>query len=176
MSSAVFASAQAPAQGWPRGLLFSLCAAMLLAALGSSLANIALPALAQAWRAPFAQVQWVVLAYLLTLTALSISLGRLSDRLGRRRLLLAGLAAFSVASALGAAAPSLAWLIAARALQGLGAACMMSLSLACVSDWAPAGRSGHAMGWLGGMSALGSTLGPALGGALIAHAGWPALF
>lgn len=161
---------------WLRQLLFSLCLSMLLSALGSSLANVGLPALLQAWRAPFAQVQWVVLAYLLTLTALSVSVGRLSDSLGRRRLLLTGIAVFSVGSALCAAAPSLPALIAARALQGLGAACMMALSMAGVSDWAPAGRAGRAMGWLGSLSAVGSTLGPSLGGALIAWSGWPAMF
>lgn len=161
---------------WSPMLLFSLCLSMLLSALGSSLGNVALPALAQAWRAPFALVQWVALGYLLTLTALSVSVGRLSDSLGRRRLLLAGIAVFSIGSALCAAAPSLPMLIAARALQGLGAACMMALSMAGVSDWAPAGRAGRAMGWLGSLSAVGSTLGPSLGGGLIAWSGWPAMF
>ena len=80
--------------------LASLSLSMLLAALGTSVANVGLPALALALHASFQQVQWVTLAYLLTLTALSVSAGRLGDLLGRRTLLLGGIAVFTLASAL----------------------------------------------------------------------------
>ena len=149
---------------------------MLLAALGTSMANVGLPTLAQALHASFQQVQWVTLAYLLTLTALSVSAGRLGDLLGRRTLLLGGIAVFTLASALCAVAPSLGWLIAARALQGLGAASMMALTLASVGELAGASETGRAMGLLGSLSAVGSALGPLLGGSLIAGFGWPAMF
>lgn len=156
--------------------LASLSLSMLLAALGTSVANVGLPALALALHASFQQVQWVTLAYLLTLTALSVSAGRLGDLLGRRTLLLGGIAVFTLASALCALAPDLGWLIAGRALQGLGAASMMALTLASVGDMTPKNATGRVMGLLGSLSALGSALGPSLGGALITGFGWPAMF
>ena len=161
---------------FPRRPLAALSLSMLLSSLGTSIANVSLPTLQQAFGASFQQVQWVVLAYLLAVTTLIVSAGRLGDAVGRRRLLLAGIALFTLASALCAAAPSLTLLIAARALQGLGAAAMMALTLAMAGDIAPQGRTGAVMGMLGTMSALGTALGPVLGGLLIAQAGWPAIF
>lgn len=168
------ASLSAPAT--PRAVLASLGLATLLASLGTSIANVGLPTLAQAFGATFQQVQWVVLAYLLATTTAVVGVGRLGDVLGRRRLLLAGLALFTGASLLCALAPSLPWLVAARALQGLGAAVMMALGMALVADAVPAARTGSAMGLLGTLSAVGTALGPTLGGVLIAGWGWPALF
>lgn len=168
------ASLSAPAT--PRGVLSSLGLATLLASLGTSIANVGLPTLAQAFGATFQQVQWVVLAYLLATTTAVVGVGRLGDVLGRRRLLLAGLALFTGASLLCALAPSLPWLVAARALQGLGAAVMMALGMALVADAVPAARTGSAMGLLGTLSAVGTALGPTLGGVLIAGWGWPALY
>ena len=159
--------------GWA---LAALSLAMLLASLGTSVANVALPTLEEDFGASFGQVQWVVLAYLLALTTLVVSAGRLGDLVGRRRLLLAGLAVFTAASALCAAAPSLTLLIAARAAQGAGAALMMALTLAFVAETVPAARTGAAMGLLGTTSAIGTALGPSLGGALIAGPGWRAIF
>ena len=111
---------------------------MLLSSLGTSVANVALPTLEDDFGASFGQVQWVVLAYLLAVTTLVVSAGRLGDLVGRRRLLLAGLALFIVASALCAAAPSLPLLVAARGAQGPGAALMMALTLAFVAAAVPA--------------------------------------
>ncbi|MCB2001271.1 MAG: MFS transporter, partial [Rhodoferax sp.] len=88
----------------------------------------------------------------------------------------AGIGVFSAASVLCALAPSLAWLVAARALQGVGAAVMMALTMAFVGDTVPKARTGSAMGLLGTMSAVGTAMGPSLGGLLIAGWGWPALF
>ncbi|WP_350616084.1 MFS transporter [Pseudomonas sp. HY7a-MNA-CIBAN-0227] len=160
----------------PRGALASLSLSMLLASLGTSIANVGLPSLAQAFDASLQAVQWVVLAYLLAITAVIVSVGRLGDRLGRRRLLLAGLALFTLACALCGAAPSLGLLIGARALQGLGAATMMAMTMALVGETVPKDRTGHAMGLLGTMSAIGTALGPGIGGVLIAGWGWQALF
>ncbi|WP_426055213.1 MFS transporter [Janthinobacterium sp. PSPC2-1] len=159
-----------------RGALASLSLAMLLPALGTSIANVGLPDMARALQAPFQDVQWIVLAYLLAITALIVSVGRLGDMLGRRRLLLAGIALFAIASILCALAPTLWLLVAARALQGLGASVMMALTMAFVGSTVPKARTGSAMGLLGTMSAVGTTLGPALGGLLIAHFGWQAIF
>jgi len=149
---------------------------MLLSALGTSIANVALPTLAQAFNASFQEVQWVVLSYLLAITTLIVSVGRLGDLIGRRRLLLAGVFLFTVASVLSGLAPTLELLIAARALQGLGAAIMMALTMAFVGEMVPKEKTGSAMGLLGTMSAIGTALGPSLGGVLIAGFGWRAIF
>jgi len=162
-----------PAVRWA---LASLSLSMLLSSLGTSIANVGLPTLAQAFNASFQQVQWIVLAYLLAITTLIVGAGRLGDIVGRRRLLLAGIGLFTAASVLCAAAPTLWLLVAARAVQGLGAAVMMALTMAFVAETVPKARTGSAMGLLGTMSAVGTALGPSLGGVLIAGFGWRALF
>jgi EmrB/QacA subfamily drug resistance transporter len=149
---------------------------MLLSSLGTSIANVALPTLAQAFGASFQQAQWIVLAYLLAVTTLIVGVGRLGDMVGRRRLLLAGLLLFTAASVLCGIAPTLWLLIAARGAQGLGAAVMMALALALVGETVPKARTGRAMGLLGTMSAVGTALGPTLGGILISGLGWHAIF
>ena len=106
----------------PNAALASLSLSMLLSSLGTSIANVGLPTLAQAFNAPFSHVQWVVLAYLLAITTLVVSVGRLGDLMGRRRLLLAGIALITTASMLCGTAPTLWLLVCARAVQGLGAA------------------------------------------------------
>ncbi len=157
-------------------ILATLSLSMLLSALGTSIANVALPTLARAFDAPFQQVQWIVIAYLLAVTTLIVSVGRLGDIVGRRRLLLAGVFVFTLASILCAGAPTLGLLIAARAAQGLGAAVMMALTMAFVGDTVPKEKTGSAMGLLGTMSAIGTALGPSLGGVLIAALDWRAIF
>lgn len=149
---------------------------MLLSSLGTSIANVGLPTFVQAFDAPFQSVQWVVLAYLLAVTTLVVSAGRLGDLFGRRRLMLAGIAVFTSASLVCAAAPSLSILIIARAGQGFGAAVMMALTMALVGGAVPKERAGRAMGLLGTMSAVGTALGPSLGGVLIGTFGWQAIF
>jgi len=156
--------------------LAGLSLSMLMSSLGTSIANVALPTLAQAFNASFQEVQWVVLAYLLAITTLIVSVGRLGDITGRRPLLLAGIFLFTVASLLCAAAPTLWLLIAARAAQGLGAAIMMVLAMAFAGETVPKDRIGSAMGLFGTMSAIGTALGPSLSGVLIAALGWQAIF
>lgn len=163
----------APSVRWA---LAGLALSMLLSSLGTSIANVALPSLALAFAASFQEVQWVVLAYLLAVTTLIVSVGRLGDLIGRRRLLLGGIFVFTLASVLCALTPTLGLLIAARAIQGLGAAVMMALTMAFVGETVPKEKTGSAMGLLGTMSAIGTALGPTLGGMLIAACGWPAIF
>jgi EmrB/QacA subfamily drug resistance transporter len=170
---------QAEQAGLPlaaRWALASLSLCMLLSSLGTSIANVGLPTLAQAFNTSFQEVQWVVIAYLLAITTLIVSAGRLGDLIGRRRLLLAGILLFTAASVLCGMAPTLWLLIAARAAQGLGAAVMMALTMALVGETVPKAKTGSAMGLLGTMSAAGTALGPSLGGVLIAGPGWQALF
>jgi EmrB/QacA subfamily drug resistance transporter len=156
--------------------LTSLSLSMLMPSLDTSIANAGLPTLARAFTASFQEVQWIVLAYLLAITTLIVSVGRLGDIIGRRRLLLAGICLFTVASLLCGFAPTLWLLIAARAAQGLGAAIMMALTVAFVGETVPKAKTGSAMGLLGTMSAIGTTLGPSLGGVLIAGLGWRTIF
>jgi MFS family permease len=149
---------------------------MLMSSLDTSIANAALPVLSAAFGAPFQAVRWVILAYLVALTGFTVIAGRLGDILGRRRLLLAGVATFTAASLACGLAPSLAVLLVARAAQGLGAATMMALAMALAGDIVTVSRTGRAMGALGTVSAIGTTLGPSLGGAMTARFGWEAIF
>ncbi|NVO14363.1 MAG: MFS transporter [Rhodoplanes sp.] len=164
---------RAPSVRWA---LASLSLSMLLSSLGTSIANVGLPTMAQAFDASFQDVQWIVLAYLLAITTLIVSVGRLGDVTGRRRLLLAGIVLFTVASSLCGIAPTLSLLIAARAAQGSSAAIMMALTMAFVGETVPKAKTGGAMGLLAAMSAIGTALGPSLGGILIAGFGWRAIF
>ena len=159
-----------------RGALAGLSLSMLLASLGTSGANVALPTLTRVFGASFQAVQWIVLAYLLAVTSIIVGAGRLGDLIGRRRLLQLGIALFTGASLVSGLAPSLAVLIMARVVQGAGAAVMMALSIAFVGDAVAPTRVGRAMGLLGTMSAVGTALGPSLGGMLLTFPGWRALF
>jgi len=149
---------------------------MLLASLGTNIANVALPTLAQAFGATFQQVQWVVIAYMLAMTTLVVSAGRLADMVGRKRLMLAAIGVVTTGVLLSGLAPSLWLLTAARALQGLGAAIVIALAMALAGDAVPPSRTGRAMGVLATMSAVGTALGPTLAGLLIAVSGWRAVF
>jgi EmrB/QacA subfamily drug resistance transporter len=159
-----------------RGGLISLALPTLLSSLGSSITNVSLPTLAQVVGASFQDVQWVVIAYLLAVTTLIVGVGRLGDIISRRTLLLAGLGLFMFSSLGCAVAPSIWWLIAARAVQGLGGAVMMVITLALVGETINKEQVGRAMGLLGTLSAVGTALGPTLGGILISGFGWPSIF
>ncbi|MDF2509464.1 MAG: yebQ [Microbacterium sp.] len=153
-----------------------LALSVLVASIGTSAANVALPTIAAELDGTFAQAQWVALAYLLAMTATSLAVGHLGDLIGRRRVLLLGIGVFTIAAALSAVAPTLWMLIGTRALQGIGAAVMMALPLARARDMVPPERLGRVMGLLGTTAAVGTASGPALGGLLITVAGWPAIF
>ncbi len=160
----------------PTAALAALAGATLLAAMGSSIATVALPSLAAAFPATIAELQWVILAYLLTMTVTIVAAGRLGDLHGHRRLLLIGLALFTAASLAGAASPNLGLLFAARAVQGVGAAVLMAMPMSIARNTVAADRTGAVMGLLGTMSAIGTALGPSLGGLLMAQFGWQAAF
>ena len=154
----------------------TLALATLLSSLGASSPNVALPTFAAAFNASFGQVQWVLLAYLLAITTVVVGAGRLGDIAGRRRVLLAGIGLFTFASMLCALAPTLPLLIAARVVQGLGAAAMTALTMACVGNAVPVAARSRALGLLVTMSAIGTAAGPWLGGGLLAWLGWSAIF
>jgi MFS family permease len=165
-----------PSVSTATGRLAALALVMLLPSLGTSIANVALPSLATAFTASFQDVQWVVIGYLLAVTSLIVGAGRLGDLIGRRRALLIGIGLFAVASVGCALSPTVWILVLMRALQGAGAAFMMSLTMALVGDMVAPERTGRAIGLLGTVSAVGTALGPSLGGALISAFGWPSVF
>lgn len=154
----------------------TLALATLLASLGVSSSTVTLPILAEDFTAPLSQVQWVILAYLIAITILITVAGWLGDHYGKRPVLITGLALYAIAAGICAAAPWLSLLILARALQGMGGAILMALPMAMLRDMIPANGIGRAMGVMGTMSAIGTALGPALGGVLIEMAGWRAIF
>lgn len=156
--------------------LVGLSISILMASLDTSIANSGLPAVAKAFNASFQQTQWVILSYLLAVTTLIVSVGRLGDIIGKHRLLVSGIALFIVSSVFCGGAPSLGVLVGARVAQGVGAAMMLSLSIAFIGDTVSQERTGSAMGLLGTMSAIGTALGPPLGGFLISGIGWRAMF
>lgn len=153
-----------------------LAGATLLASLGVSIATIALPTLARSFPVPLATLQWVILAYLLAMTVTIVSAGRLGDLYGHRRVLLAGLLLFALASVLCAVSPNLIILIGARALQGVGGAILVALPMSIARETVPEQKLGSVMGLLGTMSAAGTALGPSLGGVVMANLGWQAAF
>lgn len=166
----------APQTSAARGALAALALLMLLPSLAMSSANVALPVLSDVFNATFQQMQWVILAYLLASTTSMVSVGKFGDIIGRRRLLLGGIAIFTLASLVCGSVATLGWLIAARVGQGMGAAILLALAIAMVGETVPKAKTGSAMGLLGAMSAIGTALGPSLGGVLLAGLGWRAIF
>jgi EmrB/QacA subfamily drug resistance transporter len=147
-----------------------------VAGIDSTVVAVALPAIGRNLHASFQALQWTVTSYTLTLAALILLAGSLSDRWGRRRVFLAGLIWFTLASVLCAAAPSIGWLIAARAVQGIGGALMTPASLAIIeATFQPADRT-RAIGTWAGFSGVSAAIAPFLGGWLLEAGSWRAIF
>ncbi len=161
---------------YPRATLAATVLGSSLAFIDGSVVNVALPALARDLRASPANLSWTINAYLLPLGALILLGGGLGDHFGRRRLFLIGLVAFTVASLVCAAAPSLSWLLAARGLQGLGAALLMPNSLAILGTAFVGEARGRAIGTWAAAGALSGALGPIIGGWLVDTIGWRVIF
>ena len=138
--------------------------------------NVALPAIRADYGAGAAEVQWVVNAYLLPLSALLLLGGALGDHYGRRLLLLVGTGLFAAASLVCALAPSLDLLLAARAAQGIGAALLLPNSLALLNAAFEGERRGRAVGIWAAAGAAAAAVAPLIGGWLVAHVGWPSIF
>ncbi len=153
-----------------------LAVCVLSASLGTSAANVALPQIADAFGGSFGQAQWVVVAYLLGMTAASVTVGYLGDVFDRTRLLAAGAVVFAAAAVAVSLAPSFQVLVTARAIQGVGAAVLMALPLAIARDTTAEHRTGSVMGLLGTTSAVGTAAGPAVGGLVVDAWGWQAVF
>jgi EmrB/QacA subfamily drug resistance transporter len=161
----------------PRWRAFpALALGVVMATLDISVVNIALPTLSRTFGVPLTRIEWVVLGYVVTLTGLLLTVGRIADQAGRRRVYGAGLALFALASALCGAAPTAAALVAARVLQGMGACMMSATSVALLVSGFPPEERGRALGAFGAMVGLGLAIGTPLGGLVIAHASWRWLF
>jgi EmrB/QacA subfamily drug resistance transporter len=150
--------------------------ASLMVALDAMVVSTALPTIRRDLHASIASLEWTVSAYVLSFGVLLMTGAALGDRFGRRRLFCAGLGLFSAASVGCALAPSIGWLIAARAVQGAGAAVMMPLALALLSGaFAPEERA-NALGIFGAVTGLGGVLGPLVGGAAVQGISWQWIF
>ncbi|MEM6491616.1 MAG: MFS transporter, partial [Pseudomonadota bacterium] len=159
-----------------RGVLAAAIIASSMAYIDGSIIGIALPVLQGDLDASFGAAQWTISAYALATGGLLLVGGGAGDRFGRRSVFIAGLGLFASASILCALAPTIGALIAARALQGVGAALMIPQSLALITDVYDSGARGRAIGLWAGASAAMTAFGPPLGGVLIETAGWPAMF
>ncbi|MDA8194577.1 MAG: MFS transporter [Thermaerobacter sp.] len=154
----------------------TVCIGAFMAALDASIVNVALPDLTVSFRANASVVGWVLISYLLTLTTLLTLFGRLADMMGRRPLYTFGFLVFIIGSAACGAAPDLMFLIVARVFQAAGAAMLQANSVAIITATVPASVRGRAIGFQGSAQAIGLSVGPAVGGALIGLFGWRAIF
>lgn len=154
----------------------TVCVGAFMGQLDASIVSLAFPTLGRHFHAGLGSVQWVGLSYLVVLVGLVPAVGRLADMVGRKLLYIYGFLVFIAGSALCALAPSLALLDGFRGVQALGAAMLQANSVAIVALAVPRARLGRALGVQGAAQALGLSLGPAVGGVLIAAGGWRLIF
>jgi EmrB/QacA subfamily drug resistance transporter len=160
----------------PRWTLFCCILASSLSFVDASVLNVALPAIKAGYGAGAEQAQWVINAYLLPLSALLLLGGAVGDHYGRKRLLIIGTSLFGLASLTCALAPSLPVLLAARAVQGIGAALLLPNSLALLNAAFSGERRGRAVGIWAAAGAAAAAFAPLIGGWLVGTVGWPAIF
>jgi EmrB/QacA subfamily drug resistance transporter len=159
-----------------RWTLAIVSVALFMTALDNLVVSTALPSIRRNLGASIESLQWTVNAYTLSFAVLLLTGAALGDRFGRRRMFVAGVGVFTVSSALAALAPSVTVLVAARAVQGAGAAMVLPLTLTLLSEAFPPERRGLALGIWGGVSGLGVALGPLVGGAVVEGISWPYIF
>lgn len=163
-----------PAYRWL--VVGTVCVGAFLGQLDASIAGLILPTLEDVFDAPVASVEWVAIAYLLTLAALVVPLGRLADLLGRKTLYTWGFLVFIFGSALCGFAPTLGSLVVFRILQAVGAAMLQANSVAIITAAVPRRALGKAIGVQGAAQAVGLSIGPSAGGLLIQTLGWQWVF
>ena len=157
-------------------ILASVACGTFMAALDSSIVNIALPTLTQDLGTDLDRVKWIVVLYLLVITCLLLPFGRLSDQLGRKRVFEGGYWVFTAGSLLCAFVPSLHFLVAARVLQAIGASMLMANGPAIITAAFPADGRGGALGVMSMVVSAGLISGPGIGGLLISYLGWRSIF
>lgn len=147
-----------------------------MAALDASVVNIALPSISKYYGEPLYIIEWVVMSYLLVISSLLLTYGRLGDMYGHKRVYIGGFAIFSIGSLMCGLAPNIMVLILSRMAQALGAGMIMAMGPAIVTDFAPAQSRGKALGVNATAVAVASATGPVAGGFLTTHFGWQSIF
>src|SRR5438105_124396 len=165
--------AASPSGPW---VLIATILASSMAFIDGTVVNVALPALQNALHATAAGIQWVVESYALLLASLLLLGGSLGDLYGRRKVFVAGVLLFALASGWCGVSPSITSLILARGLQGIGAALLVPGSLALISSSYSGDQRGRAIGTWSGATAITSAVGPVLGGWLVEHLSWRYVF
>lgn len=154
----------------------TVCIGAFMAALDASIINVAMPTISKGFSVGMERVEWVSIAYLLTLTSLLTLLGSLSDRLGRKFFYTLGFSVFGIGSALCGMSGTMPFLISARVLQALGAAMLQANSIAIITSAVPTKSRGKAIGIQGSAQAIGLSIGPTLGGLMMANFSWRLIF
>lgn len=157
-------------------VLAAVSTSVLLATIDGSIVNVALPTMQADFGTSFNVIQWVALAYFLTMATLTLGIGRLGDVLGKKRIFMLGFAVFTIASVLCGLAPSIELLILFRVIQAVGGTMMLALGASILIDAFPPHERGKALGWIGTAVSVGVITGPVAGGLLISAFDWQAIF
>lgn len=165
-------------QGHPRKwwILIAVSLGMFMALLDVTIVNIAIPAMIKDLHTTVTSISWVLNAYNLAMAALFLSMGRIADKLGQKRVFITGLVVFSLFSLLCGLAPSITWLIVFRVGQGLGGAAMAPISLSILMGAFPRRQHGTAVGIWGALGTIAAALGPSIGGLLVTYVSWHWVF
>ncbi len=148
----------------------------MMGTIDASIANVAMPTIARVYATSVDNAEWVILSFMLVTASTLVLFGRLGDMFGQKRIYLGGFAIFGASSLACALAPSLGFLIAARAVQALGAAMLLSSNQALIVDTFPSTERGRAIGFNGAAVAVGLSLGPIVGGAIVTYGDWRWIF